>query len=110
MHCPSCKQKLDFPCGKVPFRATCPFCFVELHTCVHCSHHNPSLANQCKIKTSLFVRDRSAYNFCEDFCLKSQTKSPSSAGKKTFENLFGEEPSPEPLKKGKAAFDDLFID
>lgn len=108
MHCPKCKKELDFPYGKIPFRASCPHCSVDLHSCHHCKHHNPSMPNECSLKNSLFVRDRKAYNFCEDFSLKQKEEKKEIKPSNVLKRFLEDQPT-EPNKKGKAAFDDLFI-
>jgi len=103
MKCPNCKTTLEFALKKIPFRATCPSCDRDLHTCENCTHYSPGKPNDCRVPDTLFVRDRTKYNFCEDFSLKEK-KVPKASNSDSFDKLFNDEKAPPPKK----SFDDLF--
>ena len=101
--CPHCKTPIELEHGKVPFRATCPSCNKDLHTCKGCAYYHPGKPNDCTVTGSLFVRDREAYNFCEDFSLKNAQKMEKDKSPH-FQSLFKKEAS----SHKKSSFEDLF--
>lgn len=93
MNCWKCKKQIGETPSKIAFRAVCPLCGVDLHTCTNCRYYAIGKPNDCLIPGTEYVRDREASNLCEDFKLK--TDSPSSDkgdGKKGFNSLFKDDP------------------
>ncbi len=89
MKCVHCTNLQEFERNKIPFRAICEKCGKDLHSCKNCKHYAPGKPNDCAIAGTLFVRDRDAYNFCEDFFPKDEVKPlASEKGKNAFDNLF----------------------
>ena len=66
MYCYKCRQKQDTSI-KIGFRAICPNCERDLHVCKNCRYYYPGKPNDCLIPGTEPVRDREAFNFCEDF-------------------------------------------
>lgn len=90
MDCNKCKKLAVEHGVKVGFRAECPHCGADLHTCTHCRYYSPGKPNDCLVPGTEYVRDREANNFCDDF--KPKTKNAPSQDrdteKKKFDSLF----------------------
>lgn len=111
MKCWNCgADQPDPPWGKLSFRAVCEKCYSSLHCCRNCVHHKPGAPNECAVPGTLYIADRSAANFCEDFKLKGtgpiKTGDPNAAAKR----LFGDDgnDSNEKNNDPKKKFDSLF--
>lgn len=89
MKCAYCGSLQEFS-GKVPFRASCEVCGRDLHTCKNCKYYSPGKPNDCLVPGTLYISDREAYNFCEDFSPRQDASPPQKKGKDTFESLFKE--------------------
>ncbi len=85
MNCWKCAKLISDVPAKIGFRAMCPHCGIDLHTCTNCRYYAPGKPNDCIVPGTEFVRDREANNFCEDFKVKldSETKP-----KQKFNSLF----------------------
>jgi hypothetical protein len=92
MNCWKChKQLSDIPV-KIAFRATCPHCDIDLHTCVNCRYYAPGKPNDCAVPGTDYIRDREAANFCEEYKIKTEAlSSEQEQAKKRFNSLFKEE-------------------
>ncbi len=90
MHCWKCEKSLG-EALKVSFRATCPTCGVDLHTCKGCRYYSPGKPNDCLIPGTEFIRDREAANFCEDFKINTTKQDKTKGGKTKFNSLFKED-------------------
>lgn len=71
MHCWKCKKPIGIESAKISFRAECPHCGIDLHTCMGCKHHAAGKPNECAIPGTDPVRDREKANFCEEFAIQS---------------------------------------
>ena len=99
IHCWKCRQLISEVPIKVGFRAQCPQCGIDLHTCKGCRYYTPGKPNDCAVPNTDFVRDREAMNFCEEFApLSLSTPPPSKRSilgeappKKDFKSLFKED-------------------
>jgi hypothetical protein len=93
MNCWKCFKVLSEKEIKVGFRAVCPSCDVDLHTCSNCRYYCIGKPNDCLVPGTESIRDREAANFCEEF--KPKTNTPSSISKEKektkFHSLFKEE-------------------
>lgn len=76
---------------KIGFRAVCPHCGIDLHTCTNCRYYAPGKPNDCAVPGTDFVRDREAANFCEEFKVKLDPSPSRKDEKKKFNSLFKEE-------------------
>ena len=75
--------------GRVPFRAVCPNCKIDIHSCENCKNYKIGLPNDCKVPFTEYVRDRSKSNLCEDFVLNTEEAGfDKEKAKSRFENLF----------------------
>ena len=92
MNCYKCGKEIDeFKTGKLPFRATCPFCHTWLHCCKNCKNYCPGKPNDCLVPGTEYIADREANNFCEDFSLLGQPPAvPPKDPKDAFKKLFGD--------------------
>lgn len=93
MQCWKCQQEqLSYSKGKIPFRATCEKCDYYLHSCKNCQHYRVGQPNDCLIPGTEQVRDRENFNFCEEFCVKSENNGklapPREDLKERFNSLF----------------------
>ena len=91
MNCWKCKKLASEKGVKVGFRAVCPHCDTDLHTCTGCRYYSPGKPNDCMVPGTDYVRNREANNFCEDFKPKTNTTTPAfekNKGKKKFNSLF----------------------
>ncbi len=70
MHCWKCRKQIGETPAKIGFRAVCPHCDADLHTCKNCRYYSPGKPNDCLVPGTEFIRDREAANFCEDFKIK----------------------------------------
>lgn len=91
MNCPRCKKAVHDQVVKIGFRAACPHCGADLHSCVNCRYYAPGKPNDCLIPGTEYIRDREAANFCEEFKVKLDAgeKPPN---KNKFNSLFKEDP------------------
>ena len=91
MNCWRCKKALtDLPV-KVGFRATCPSCGVDLHTCAGCRYFASGKPNDCLVPGTEYVRNRESANLCEDFKIKTEFSKEPIRDKKRFDSLFKDE-------------------
>lgn len=91
--CWKCHKAIaDLP-AKLSFRAVCPHCGIDLHTCTNCRYYAPGKPNDCAVPGTEFIRDREAANFCEEFKPKIDSSGPPDRdkGKDKFKSLFKDE-------------------
>jgi hypothetical protein len=68
MRCRACGRELELGSGdRVAFSETCAGCGGDLHTCVHCGHHDPGAYNACRESNAERVADPERANRCEYF-------------------------------------------
>jgi len=60
---------LDFVASRVGRQTECPQCGCELRACIHCRHHDESVAKACKEPFADVPADKEGANFCEYFQL-----------------------------------------
>jgi len=65
--CGNCGRRLEIVGNQVGRRDTCPECGAELHACIHCRHHDPHAAKECKEPFAEVPSDKESANFCELF-------------------------------------------
>ncbi len=87
MNCWKCKKLISEVPVKIAFRATCPHCEIDLHTCTNCRYYAPGKPNDCIVPGTDYVRDREAANLCEEFKVKIDS-SQTEGDKKKFKSLF----------------------
>lgn len=75
----------------VSFRATCPHCSSDLHTCTHCSFHDLGAYRECRESSAEWVKDKEKGNRCEYFSPKGAAA-----------------PGSNEKQSAKSALDDLF--
>lgn len=80
--------------AKIAFRAICPHCGIDLHTCTNCRYYAPGKPNDCAVPGTEFVRDREAANFCEEFKVKIDGTPRPGRDQQKFKSLFKDEESP----------------
>lgn len=91
MNCWKCQKEIKEMIDKIGFRAECPHCGADLHTCTNCRYYSPGKPNDCLIPGTEWIKDREARNFCEDFAVKlpsSNNNNSGSKGKDNFKSLF----------------------
>jgi len=68
MQCVRCGQRVDTSGGRrIAFAETCDGCGTDLHSCVHCTHHDPAAYTECREPNAERVSDRERANRCEYF-------------------------------------------
>lgn len=68
MRCRACGHELELGSGaRVAFSETCAGCGGDLHTCMHCAHHDPAAYNGCRESSAERVSDPERANRCEFF-------------------------------------------
>jgi hypothetical protein len=93
--------------GKLPFRAVCETCGVELHCCVNCVFYFPGKPNDCAVPGTGYVADRTAANLCEEFKLFGKGPSKAVDLSDIAKRLFGDD-LPAKDKDSKKRFSSLF--
>ena len=88
MKCWKCKREIAEAPAKIAFRAMCPECGIDLHTCTNCRYYAPGKPNDCEVPGTEFIRDREAANFCEEFKLKTDSPGQPKRDLKKFNSLF----------------------
>lgn len=73
---------------KIAFRAVCPHCGIDLHTCTNCRYYAPGKPNDCAVPGTDPIRDREAANLCDEFKVKTDSSKPPDGDKKKFNSLF----------------------
>ena len=63
----------------IGFRTLCDKCLACQHCCMNCRHHDRTKPNECRIPDTDFISDRSANNFCDEFKMKEEGRSPPSS-------------------------------
>jgi len=91
VNCWKCKKSLGETPAKIGFKATCPYCDIDLHCCKNCRYFSPGKPNDCMVPGTEYVRDREAANFCEEFKVKISS-----------------DPNPNEKETLKTRFDSLF--
>jgi hypothetical protein len=75
--CSHCKKNspIELIGGRavVSFRASCPHCASDLHTCLNCFLHDPSAYHECRESSAEWVKDKERGNKCEYFGPKDAT-------------------------------------
>ena len=67
--CGNCGCLLDFVAGRIGRQTLCSQCGCELRACVHCRHHDESVAKACKEPFADVPSDKEGANFCDYFQL-----------------------------------------
>ena len=68
MRCAQCnRERVIAPGERLGFRESCEGCGADLHSCVHCAHHDPGAHNDCREPSAEFVREREQNNYCDWF-------------------------------------------
>ncbi len=68
MQCRQCGREVELRAGeRVGFRDACEGCGGDLHSCVHCAHHDRSAYNECREPNAERVSDRERANRCDYF-------------------------------------------
>jgi hypothetical protein len=95
MDCWKCGKQISDGLVKIGFRAACIHCGIDLHVCKNCRYYAPGKPNDCAVPGTEFIKDRDAFNFCEEYRPKLP---PSGSGsilgvveKKDFGSLFKDE-------------------
>lgn len=100
MNCWKCCKQISEEPIKIGFRATCHHCEIDLHVCKNCRYFSPGKPNDCAVPGTDYIRDREAFNFCEEFKPQIQNSSPPKPSsflgedlppKKDFNSLFKDE-------------------
>jgi hypothetical protein len=89
--CWKCRKVVSEINIKIGFRAQCPHCGVDLHTCTNCRYYCPGKPNDCSVPGTEWIKDREAMNFCEEYALKlpsSLNDDTRNKGKDNFKSLF----------------------
>lgn len=111
MKCWHCSATLPDPeFGKITFRAECSECGAALHTCRNCKYYHPGKPNDCEVRGTDFIPDRTKANLCEDFKLRIERFTlPESDAGDVERKLFGGRVDEEMFKKSpKDKFNSLF--
>lgn len=68
MRCRGCAREVGPASGeRIGFSEACPACATDLHSCLHCAHHDPSAYNECRESSAERVAERGRANRCEYF-------------------------------------------
>jgi hypothetical protein len=92
--CWKCHKTIAEINKKIGFRAQCPHCGVDLHTCTNCRFYCPGKPNDCLVPGTEWVKDREAMNFCEEFAVRQPSpnkEGPLNQAKNNFKSLFKDE-------------------
>jgi hypothetical protein len=92
MNCWKCKKAISDMPLKIAFRAVCPHCGIDLHTCTNCRYYAPGKPNDCAVPGTDPIRDREAANLCDEFKVKTDFSNPPESDKKKFNSLFRDDP------------------
>lgn len=96
MHCAACGTAIDLASGeRVGFRDECPACRADLHSCRHCTHHDPGAYNECREPGAERVADRERANRCDWFAPARDAgpaADPKPAARAALDALFGKRP------------------
>lgn len=66
--CAHCGAELKLDSTSVVGRSeTCDTCRGDLHACLNCRHHDPSMYNECRESQAERVLDKRRSNFCDYF-------------------------------------------
>ena len=66
--CHACGEPWEGSAGSQPGKnETCGKCDADLHTCLNCRHHDPSVKNECRSRTAEPVKDKDRHNHCDEF-------------------------------------------
>ncbi|MES2272708.1 MAG: hypothetical protein V4487_00750 [Chlamydiota bacterium] len=87
MICWKCAKNISEVPVKIGFRAVCPHCEADLHVCKNCRYYAIGKPNDCLVPGTEYIRDREAFNFCEEFKVKIPEHPPSSTNQ--AHRLFG---------------------
>ncbi len=92
MNCWKCGKDTGEKEGiKLSFRAECPSCGADLHTCRQCKYYKPGLPNDCMVPGTDYVADREKMNYCEEFKGCSPSSRSSGPAREDIEKrLFGD--------------------
>lgn len=74
-NCNKCGKPVGELNQKIGFRAICPHCENELHSCVNCRYYSVGKPNDCIVPGTEYIRDRELGNYCEDFKVKLPSSS-----------------------------------
>lgn len=68
MRCRRCGREIALSSGeRIPFADVCEGCGEDLHSCLHCAHHERTAWNECRESAAERVSDRERANRCEHF-------------------------------------------
>jgi hypothetical protein len=68
VRCRGCGHAVEVSGGRrIAFGEACEACDTDLHSCVHCAHHDPTVFNACREPCAEPVSDRERANRCEYF-------------------------------------------
>ena len=66
--CSKCSHEIPLSVGaRVGRRDSCPQCGADLHSCLHCVHHDRSAYNECREPQAERVLDKERSNMCDYF-------------------------------------------
>lgn len=65
MRCIHCTKEINIQ--KIGFKETCENCDGYLHCCLNCKFYKVGQPNNCMIPNTEVVKDRSHFNYCEEF-------------------------------------------
>lgn len=91
MMCWKCKKPFSDLNVKIGFRAVCPHCDTDLHSCKNCRYYSIGKPNDCAVPGTDYIRDREAANFCEEFKIRVDAIHPT-GDKNKFHSLFKDDP------------------
>lgn len=109
MFCWKCGASIDFPLGKVSFRATCKTCNAWQHCCRNCVNYRPGLPNDCVIPGTDHIADRELNNYCEEYVVLGNPPAKSTDPNVVSKRLFGDDDTPQ-KKSPQERLKDLFGD
>lgn len=68
MKCHGCGSEHELaPGDRVRFREECARCSADLHVCRNCTHHDPSVYNECRESSAERILDKERANRCDYF-------------------------------------------
>lgn len=89
MDCWKCRKQVSPVNIKIGFRAACPHCGIDQHVCKNCRYYSPGKPNDCAVPGTEPIKDREAFNFCEEF--RPLTTLPPAGTNERAKKLFGED-------------------
>ncbi len=75
INCFNCHKELDFQSSsKISRKETCPYCYIDLHSCKMCHYYDKTAYNECNEPMADRVVEKEKANFCDYYQLAGTLK------------------------------------